>query len=451
MQIFTQMLIERAFGKILVSFLVPTAGLFFFYRRDTCGMLRRAEPKLASFIHPRSDVRIQRPSKPSLIFMNTASLSTFAGKTKACQISIAMILTVLSSAYQLSGYQSDKSEKKEDKKTPEPFKIQKLTQGMGLSAIGPVSPDKKSILLLAKKPDAAPNLYVMNLGDHGIKPPLTNMKWGVTGPTWSPDGQWIAFAGFNETASFDEIFILNVKTGALRQLTKNAFSDKEPVFTPDSKQILYTSDESPLPDAAFGSLHVASVPIGGGKAQFFTEDECISIHPGISADKKTVLLIKVSDNSGRHSLWEYSLDGKPGRDLTETRYARINNYIPGAARGMIVLWAQEEAAQQDNIYLFDRDIGQAHELPEPDLPKRAPALSPDGKLVAFVAPSPGGSQLFLFDTTTETIKQLTFKPGSTSPPMFVSNNEILFGSTRDKESELYLLDLNQPVEEKKKK
>ena len=119
----------------------------------------------------------------------------------------------------------------------------------------------------------------MSVGDNSIRPPLTEMKWGVAGPQWSPDSQWVAFAGFNETASFDEIFIVNVKTGTLRQLTKNNFSDKEPVFTPDGKQVLYTSDESPLPDAAFGILHVASIPVGGGKPEFFTEDECSTIRP----------------------------------------------------------------------------------------------------------------------------------------------------------------------------
>jgi Tol biopolymer transport system component len=385
--------------------------------------------------------------------MKTNKLNTTVFNTGTLLIFFAIFITLLSSnqVSSQSDKKDDKKTNKDDKKTPEPFKIQKLTQGMGLSSIGPVSPDKKSILLLAQKPDSSPNLYVMNIGDHSIKSPLTNMKWGVTGPQWSPDGQWIAFAGFNETANFDEIYVLNVKTGTIRQLTKNAFSDKEPVFTPDSKTILYTSDESPLPDAAFGTLHVAAVPIGGGKAQFFTEDECLSIRPAISPDKKSVLLIKISENSGRHSLWEYSLDGKPVRDLTETRYARINSYIPGAARGMIVLWAQEEAAQQDNIYLFDRDIGQANELPQPDLPKRSPALSPDGKLIAFIGPSGTGSQLFLFDSTTQELKQLTFKPGSISPPVFASNTEIFFGSTRDKENELYVVELSQPVTEEKKK
>jgi len=343
-----------------------------------------------------------------------------------------------------------KDEKKEAKK-PEPFKIQQLTQGMGLYSIGPVSPDKKSVLLIAKKPDASPNLYVMNIGDHSIRPPLTDLKWGVTGPQWSHDSQFVVFAGYNETASFDEIFVISIKTGTVRQLTKNSFSDKEPVFTPDGKQILYTSDESPLPDAAFGILHVASIAVGGGKPQFFTEDECSSIRPGISSDGKSVLLLKVSDNSGRHSLWQYGLDGKAIRDLTETRYARIRSYIPGAWRGMIVLWAQEEAEQQDSVYLFDPEVGQAHELPQPDLPKHTPALSPDGKLIAFIAPAGTGSQLFLYDSTTEQIKQLTFKPANTHSPRFVSNTEILFGSDREKQSELFQVDLGQPVLEEKKK
>lgn len=343
-----------------------------------------------------------------------------------------------------------KEEKKEEKK-PDAFNVKQVTQGMGLYAIGPVSPDKQSILLIAQKPDAAPNLYVMNLADHSIRPPLTKLKWGVATPQWSPDGREIALAGFNETASFDEIFVLDLETTKLRQLTKNAFSDKEPVFTPDGKRLLYTSDESPLPDAAFGILHIASIPVAGGKPAYFTEDECSSIHPGIAGDGKSILLVKVSDASGRHSLWQYGLDGKPQRDLTEEKFARIRGYLTGALGGWMVLWAQEQVEQQDDIYLLDIRNGKVRELPEPDLPKHNPALSPDGKLIAFIGPASFGSQLFLYDLATDQIKQLTFKPGITHSPVFVSNTEILFGSNRDQANELYLMNLGQPLEEKKKK
>jgi Tol biopolymer transport system component len=368
-------------------------------------------------------------------------------RVAAC-LSIPM-LTLLP-GYSAADQKADKSEKTEEKKT-EPFKITKLTQGMGLYAIGPVSPDKKSILLIAQKPDQAPNLYVMNIGDHSIRAPLTSMKWGVADPVWSPDSQSIAFAGFGDTGSFPDIYVLSIKGGAPRQLTKNSFTDKEPAFTPDGKRLVFTSDESPLPEAAFGILHVAVIPVTGGKPDFFTEDECSSIRPVMSADGKSVLLVKISDNSGRHSLWQYGLDGKAIGDLTETRYARIRNVIPGGAGGSIVLWAQEQAEQQDNVYLFEPAVPRARELPEPDLPKIMPALSPDGKLIVFVGPGTIGSQLYLYDSTKEQIRQLTYKPANTHSPMFVSNTEIVFGSNRDKENELYLLDLSQPVEEKKKK
>jgi Tol biopolymer transport system component len=87
------------------------------------------------------------------------------------------------------------------------------------------------------------------------------------------------------------------------------------------------------------------------------------------------------------------------------------------------------------------------------LPKQNPTLSPDGKLIAFIGLARTGPQLFLYDSVTDQIKQLTYKPGNTYSPRFVSNTEILFGSDRDKdkENELYLLDLSQPFEEKKKK
>lgn len=362
-----------------------------------------------------------------------------------CAFATAMMLVVYASTV------SARADDRRDEKKKEAFKVTKLTQGMGLYSIGAVSPDGKSILLLGQKPDATPNLYVMDLTNHSIRPPLTAFKWGVTDAAWSPDGQSIAFAALNETASFPEIFILDLKAGKQRQLTKNSFSDKEPVFTPDGKRLLYTSDESPLPDAAFGILHVAAIPVGGGKAEFFTEDEVSTIHPGIAIDGKSALLVKVDDASGRHSLWQYSFDRKPQRDLTGRKFARIHRYILNPSQQTMVLWAQEEPEQQDGLYILDLKTGDARELPEPDLPKRNPTLSPDGKLIAFVAPTPTGAQLFLYDSTSGQIQQLTYKGARNYSPAFVSNKEILFGSDRDNSNEIYLLDLApQPAEEKKK-
>lgn len=374
-----------------------------------------------------------------------------AAQSKPHHLRPTWLLYAVALILSLAGFVRSQTDAKKDdkKKKPEPFKTQQVTQGMGLYAIGAVSPDRQSILLLAHKPNESPNLYVMKLLDHSIRPPLTSFKLGITDAQWSPDGSSVAFAAFSESVSFPEIYTLELKTGKLLRLTSNSFSDKEPLYAPDGKRVLFTSDESPLPDAAFGTLHIASVAVTGGKPEAFTEDDCSSIHPGLSSDGKSVLLVKVDEHTGRHSLWQYGFDGKPQRDLTERKFARIHRYMNGAG-GSLVLWAQEEPEQQDGIYIMMS--GEVRPLPDPDLPKRTPTVSPDGKLIAFISPTDTGAQLFIFDSASGEIKQLTYKPGNTHSPVFVSNNEILFGSNREKnENEVFLVDLNQPVADEKKK
>lgn len=342
--------------------------------------------------------------------------------------------------------------REDKKKTTEPHKVRRVTHGLGLQSVGPLSPDKKSVLLVGKKPEQAPNLYVMDVADFSIRPPLTKFAWGVADPAWSPDGTIVAVAGFSESASFSDIYLVDVGTASLRQLTRNNFTDNQPVFLPDGKRLLFTTDESPLPDAAFGIPHVALLQIGKTKGEWFTEDELSTVEPGLSDDQKSVLLVRVEEGSGRHSLWQYGLDGKPLRNLTGHRFARIHRYVLNGPGGSIVVWAQEQAEQQEFIYLVDPKTGNVSELPDSDTPKGNPAVSPDGKLIAYIAPTSGGNHLYLFDSATQEIKQLSQQGGRTFSPMFISNTSILFGSDRDKEYDLYLVDLAaQPDEEEKDK
>jgi Tol biopolymer transport system component len=116
----------------------------------------------------------------------------------------------------------------------------------------------------------------------------------------------------------------------------------------------------------------------------------------------------------------------------------------------MVIWGQEEAERQDQVYLMDFKTGAVRDLPEPDLPKRSPSLSPDGKLMTLMAPSRTGVHVYLYDFASGEMKQLTEKGFNNYSPVFVSNSVILFGSDRDKEKELYQIDLSQPVDEKGK-
>ncbi|MEW6129771.1 MAG: hypothetical protein AB1757_22215 [Acidobacteriota bacterium] len=367
--------------------------------------------------------------------------------------------------------QKDKKEEK-DKPLPEKFAVKKLTVGVGLYAIGSISPDKKYLAFIAKKPNFPPNLYVMDLTDFSVRAPLTNMKWGANDPAWSPDSSTIAFAGFGDMGSFADIYTVKLDTGTIKRLTANNFTDKEPVFAPDGKKIFYTTDESPLEGAAFGILHIASIGLTGGKGEYFTDDEASTIRATILKDGKSIFLVKIEESSGRHSLWEYDLKGKPLRDLTEDRLARIHKFVFIPQKNSVVLWAQKQPEQQDNLYLLDMATLEIKDFPEPDLPKYAPAVSPDGNLIAFIAPSERGAHLFMYDSTTQQIIRLTTKGYNIHSPVFLTNEQIIFGGERElpkppiqkqvskntvtledqePDKEIYLINLSQKIEEEKKK
>lgn len=370
--------------------------------------------------------------------------------------------------------QDKKADKKDDKKKfIEPYIVKRLTQNISLYSLGTLSPDHKRLAFVAAKEGRTPNLYIMTLEDFSISPPLTSLKWGATEPQWSPDGAGLAFAGFGDTGNFADIYVVDIKTANLRRLTANNFSDKEPVFTPDGKRLLYTTDQSPLEDAAFGILHIAAIPVAGGKGEYFTEDETSSVHPQIATDGKSMYLVKVAEQSGRHSLWQYDLNGKPLRDLTEEKFARIHKVIFHPTNHTAIVWAQMQAEQQDNIYILDLQSGAVQDLPEPDLPKHSPALSPNGLLIAFIAPAEGGNQLYLYEATTGQIQQLTGKGSNAYTPVFVTDEKIMFGSNRDgwiqqtteqvsknkamiteevkNDREIYLINLTQKTADEKKK
>ena len=63
-------------------------------------------------------------------------------------------------------------------------------------------------------------------------------------PSWSPDGQKIAFTSYRSDT--EEIWVMDKDGGNFIQLTHNAFGDWSPAWSPDGKTIALTSDRTGL-------------------------------------------------------------------------------------------------------------------------------------------------------------------------------------------------------------
>lgn len=154
-----------------------------------------------------------------------------------------------------------------------------------------------------------PQIFIAPLADPENAEQLTEMEGGtqVSRLSWSPDGETIVFSA-NFTGN-DEIWLVNVSDGGLRQLTESLdASDVEPSFSPDGRQIVFASD---LGSPGFSQIYVMSVD---QVDMTRLTDEPISKSPVWSPDGTRIAYI--SNQQGDDDL--YVMDGNGQRSFLVT-------------------------------------------------------------------------------------------------------------------------------------
>ncbi len=249
------------------------------------------------------------------------------------------------------------------------------------------SPDGKTIAFFAYR-DGGYDLWAVAPDGSGQRK-LTAGAFDDRDPSWSPDGSRIAFAsdrGEPGRSSYN-IWTLEVATGQLEQVTFNTSENRLPSWSPDGRQIAYSSTRdgiSALWAVTPGARDEREIRRSTGRI------DAPSWGPGgqlayvVQDGNDSRLEIDGRPVSGRENVFPFRVSWTPG--TTEFHYVsdgRIRKRSgTGGAVKTVPFTARLQVAKHPPVQ-SSRDFDST--APRAALGIVAPALSPDGKQVAFVA------------------------------------------------------------------
>jgi dipeptidyl aminopeptidase/acylaminoacyl peptidase len=162
------------------------------------------------------------------------------------------------------------------------------------------------------------HLYVFEVAGKTMTQ-VTSGDYDDTEAAWSPDGKQIAFTSNRSKPDPDRTYDTDIwvvaagntdKGEHLIQVTTNPGADRGPAWSPDGKWIAYVTQTEPKL-FEYATKHLAVSPAGGGEAKVLTRELDRSVEtPRFSEDGKTIYFIV--DDDGTQNLAAYTLNRDSG-------------------------------------------------------------------------------------------------------------------------------------------
>ncbi len=193
------------------------------------------------------------------------------------------------------------------------------------------SPDSKFIVFAAK----SLGVDVLHIVDVKKKKIVKNIKLDLDGiftPDWSPNGDEIAFMGIKDGQG--DIYSYNLNNKALNKITDDVFSDLQPQWSPDGKKIVFVSDRGSVTDAKvlvedfkiyheeYRNLDIYVKDLKTRKIEQITDTPNLEGSPVFSP--KGDRLAYISDASGIFNIYIYDLNSGMNYPITNVMTGIFN-------------------------------------------------------------------------------------------------------------------------------
>jgi TolB protein len=187
---------------------------------------------------------------------------------------------------------------------------------------------------------------------------------GINGaPSFSPDGSKLALT--LSRSGNPEIYVMDIGSRQLRQLTNQSSIDTEPTWSADGSSIYFTSDRG-------GRPQIYRVPAAGGSASRVTFEGSYNATATVSYDSKKIAVAQGSGNTYRIAMMDSSLGSPRWSSLSPGSLDESPSFAPNAS---MVLYAAREGGR-GVLYAVSADARVRQRLVLADGDVREPAWSP---------------------------------------------------------------------------
>lgn len=229
------------------------------------------------------------------------------------------------------------------------------------------SPDSRSILYRSAR-TGTEDLWIADVNTGELRQ-LTNDLRADSAGRWSPDGQWIAF--FSSRGGQDDVWIVPSTGGDAIRVTDDRALEATLTWSPDGRSLSFVRD------TAVTQVHAASAD--GGETRLLSFPDHPAFWSRISPDGQSVLF--TSARSGNQDVWVAPLAGGAPRPVTTS--AVEDNQGTWSPDGKLIAFTSTRGGSA-GIYVVADTGGEARLVADwPDTRESSPSFSPDGTQIAF--------------------------------------------------------------------